>query len=235
MKTYYLASGFFNESQVKIVEKFEELLGQCNVDIISPRQFSKENKLDMGVGDKVIRDLFCKEIFSQNVNDIDRSDVILVNLSQPYDIGTIWELGYFCGSKDKERFSTSILPIDGSDEDLKRWINVLPGIFLNAERYYESKTFYIDDFKSAIYALKHINSTGNKYVINIDDRKFDCIFTIGLLYAVAPVDSIFTYSEKNYGSNVMIAESIANHFDHKPTEDELVISFSKNQKVTKID
>ena len=235
MNTYYLASGFFNESQVKTVEKFEELRGQNNLAIISPREFSKESKLNMGVKDPIIRDLYAKEIFKRNVDDINSSTHLLCNLSQPYDIGTIWEVGYFIGTHMGGNYSTSILPIDGDASDLYKWIHTVPKILENPMTSYETRTFFIDDFDSAITALKRVQTLGNKYVICIDDRKFDCILCIGLLYALVPVDQIFTYSEKKYGSNVMIAESIANHFDHKPTEEELVISFSKNQTATSID
>lgn len=232
---YYLASGFFNESQVKTVEKFEELRGRNNLEIISPREFSKENKLDMSEKDKVIRDIYIKEIFRENVYSIDKCTHLLCNLSQPYDIGTVWEVGYFLGTHMYSKLSTSILPIDGDPSDLYRWVNTVPEVINNPTASYESKVFYITDFDSAIAALKRISNIDNKYVICIDDRKFDCIFAIGLLYALVNVDQIFTYSEKKYGSNVMIAESIANHFDHKPTEDELVLSFDKNQSITKID
>lgn len=235
MKTYYLASGFFNEKQIRVVEKFESLAEGGKVDILSPRKFSADKGFDMKVEDPVIRDIYCKEIFDENVKNINFSDVLLCNLSEPYDIGTVWEVGYFCASKYCRSYSTSITVIDGNDSDLMRWLIKLPELLNSMEDTHHPRVYYITDFDSAIEALKDVGTEGNKYVICIDDRQFDCIFAIGVLYALVPVDQIYTYSVQNYGSNVMIAESIANHYLHRPEKSELTISINKNQKIGKID
>lgn len=52
----------------------------------------------LNVGQELINDsLLTKEVFERDVNDIDDSDIVLVNLAHLSDlkmIGSLWELGY---------------------------------------------------------------------------------------------------------------------------------------------
>jgi nucleoside 2-deoxyribosyltransferase len=85
----YLASPFFNEEQMKVVERLETIIQNKGLDLISPRQ-SGLILANMTQEDRV---KFAAIIFSTNCEDIEKSDAIVAVIDDR-DTGTIWEMGY---------------------------------------------------------------------------------------------------------------------------------------------
>ena len=81
----YLASPFFNDEQVKLVDSLKSLLEEAGYDVISPK-----DKLMLS------RDSIREEIqrcFKMNCDDMDSADWVLANI-EGWDPGTTWETGY---------------------------------------------------------------------------------------------------------------------------------------------
>lgn len=85
----YLASPFFNEEQVTVVKRLEEIIENADCDLISPRQ-SGLVIANMTADEKM---RYSKVVFSTNVHDIERADAIIAVIDDR-DTGTIWEMGY---------------------------------------------------------------------------------------------------------------------------------------------
>lgn len=83
----YLASPFFNETEIKTMERVKEILRAKRLDVFAP--FENQNK-HLEFGSKEWREA----TFNGDVAGIDRADVIVAIVAGNYcDSGTAWEIG----------------------------------------------------------------------------------------------------------------------------------------------
>lgn len=84
----YIASPFFNEEQLLLVEAIEAVLDFNNIAYYSPR--SEGVLMDMTPEQKKER---MKYIFNKNVEMLDYCNTVVAVIDD-YDTGTVWEIGY---------------------------------------------------------------------------------------------------------------------------------------------
>ena len=84
----YLAGGWFNESQDKVLTFLEEILfKRKNLEIYSPR---RQAQIEPGtINKKEVR----QKVFNSNLKAIEDCDVVIAS-TEGKDMGTIWECGY---------------------------------------------------------------------------------------------------------------------------------------------
>lgn len=88
----YLASPFFNEKEIEIVNKVEDILKEKNLTVFSPMRNQMEN-LKGGSRHWSI------ETFRNDVKFIDWAEIVVGVYHGNYsDSGTAWELGYAYGT-----------------------------------------------------------------------------------------------------------------------------------------
>ena len=85
----YIASPFFNGVQLRVVEQIERMLKENNIRYYSPR--SEGVLQNMTPDDKAIH---MGEIFKKNVEEMEWATHMIAVIDN-YDIGTVWEMGYF--------------------------------------------------------------------------------------------------------------------------------------------
>jgi len=89
----YLASPFFNETELKNVEYAEKVLTERGFDVFSPRLNEVRDV------DKVGSQWWSKETFMNDRRFIDWADVMVMLYYGAYsDSGTAWECGYAYGT-----------------------------------------------------------------------------------------------------------------------------------------
>lgn len=89
----YLASPFFNDEELKNVEKAEEILMNRGFQVFSPRL--NEVRTDENIGSA----LWSKETFMNDRRFIDWADAVVMLYYGGYsDSGTAWECGYAYGT-----------------------------------------------------------------------------------------------------------------------------------------
>lgn len=87
MKRVYLAGPFFNETEVKNIEKAESVLEGRGFDLFSPMRH--EVRTDPGSVQ------WARDIFEMDRSEIDKADVVVMLYYGVYsDSGTAWECGY---------------------------------------------------------------------------------------------------------------------------------------------
>ncbi|GAK00867.1 nucleoside 2-deoxyribosyltransferase [Geomicrobium sp. JCM 19055] len=86
MTNVYLASGFFNESQVRKVELAEASLLSKGLNVFSPRE-NQNQHIEFGSAH------WRQATFETDVEAIEWADV-LVAIYDEEDAGTMWEIGY---------------------------------------------------------------------------------------------------------------------------------------------
>lgn len=92
MKRVYLASPFFNELQIKYVDKVAEILRGKGLEVFSPM----ENQMD---GLEAGTRHWSIETFRNDVKFIDWAEIVVAIYHGNYsDSGTAWELGYAYGT-----------------------------------------------------------------------------------------------------------------------------------------
>ncbi|MDA1509624.1 nucleoside 2-deoxyribosyltransferase [Bacillus cereus] len=92
MKRVYLASPFFNEREIDLVERVEKILSEKGLQVFSPMRNQMEG-LTAGSRHWSI------ETFRNDVKFIDWSEVVVAIYDGNYsDSGTAWELGYAFGT-----------------------------------------------------------------------------------------------------------------------------------------
>lgn len=92
MKRVYLASPFFNEYEIELVEQVENILAAKGLEVFSPMRDQMTN-LEAGTRHWSI------ETFRNDVKYIDWSEVVVTIYHGNYsDSGTAWELGYAYGT-----------------------------------------------------------------------------------------------------------------------------------------
>ena len=89
----YLASPFFNDEELKNVQKAEEILMNRGFQVFSPRL--NEVRTDENIGSA----LWSKETFMNDRRFIDWADAVVMIYYGGYsDSGTAWECGYAYGT-----------------------------------------------------------------------------------------------------------------------------------------
>jgi nucleoside 2-deoxyribosyltransferase len=82
----YLASGWFNEEQMRRVQMAEEVLEKAGHEVFSPRKQQNEH-LEFGTKE------WREATFNSDVDHINWADIIVAVYNEE-DAGTMWELGY---------------------------------------------------------------------------------------------------------------------------------------------
>lgn len=91
MTRVYLASPFFNEKEIELVEEVEQILHEKGLSVFSPMRCQMED-LEAGTPHWSIA------TFMNDVKFINTSDVVVAVYHGNYsDSGTAWELGYAYG------------------------------------------------------------------------------------------------------------------------------------------
>lgn len=87
-KKVYLASPFFNETELERMGKVRDILREKGLDVFVPN----EHQSPLEFGSREWRD----ETFKSDVRGIDNADVVVAIISQGNydDSGTAWEIGY---------------------------------------------------------------------------------------------------------------------------------------------
>ena len=93
---FYIASPFFTDKDLEEVKKIENYLQSNSMKFFSPRLSILDSTYSEFTGDK---NLIPQLIFEENINNINHSNVVIVNL-EGFDSGTLFELGYAM-SRDK--------------------------------------------------------------------------------------------------------------------------------------
>ncbi len=87
MKRVYLAGPFFNETEVKNIERAEQILEARGFELFSPMRH--EVRTDPGSVQ------WARDIFEMDRSEIDKADVVVMLYYGVYsDSGTAWECGY---------------------------------------------------------------------------------------------------------------------------------------------
>lgn len=88
MKKIYLASPFFNDAELEIMEKVRDILRAKGLDVFLPKEH--QSPLEFGTLE------WRAATFKSDVDAIDNCDVMVaVNCQGNYDdAGTMWEIGY---------------------------------------------------------------------------------------------------------------------------------------------
>ena len=89
MKKVYLASPFFDDAELKRVNKVKEILDSKGLEVFSPKEHQNEH-LEFGSIE------WRKATFENDVKHIDWCDVVVAIICKGNydDSGTAWELGY---------------------------------------------------------------------------------------------------------------------------------------------
>ena len=93
---HYIASGFFDENQLRMVQELENKLTEQGEEFFSPRTITKDLSPNNPNRMEAIM-----EIFKIDTEEIDKSNQIDIILDQKMDIGVLFELGYSIGKKIK--------------------------------------------------------------------------------------------------------------------------------------
>lgn len=89
MKKIYLASPFFNDEELKNVERAERILSDRGFDVFSPRLNEVRGEAEVGSS------AWSKETFMNDRRFIDWADAVVMLYYGAYsDSGTAWECGY---------------------------------------------------------------------------------------------------------------------------------------------
>jgi len=108
----YIASPFFNQTQLNMVDKIERTLDQYGVKYFSPRLEGVITKMTPEEKEKHI-----KKIYQSNIQNMQTCNMMIAVIDD-YDTGTVFELGYFNSIKDLIETGRRIVTITGNDYDL---------------------------------------------------------------------------------------------------------------------
>ena len=86
----YLAGPFFNEKQIKIIDKIEKAFDEHEINYFSPRKGGGIIS-DLPVEERMKRS---KEIYQSNIDNMIDSDILFA-VVDGRDTGTVYEMGYF--------------------------------------------------------------------------------------------------------------------------------------------
>lgn len=139
MKRVYLASPFFNDEQIRRVERMEKLLRSKGLNVFSPREHQNDH---LPFGSKEWREA----TFTNDLKHIGWCDLIVAIYNEE-DAGTMWELGMGY---------TQGVPLIVFNEDGKETLNLMISDSLHA--YIES---WEDMEKYDFETLPRIEYTGN--------------------------------------------------------------------------
>lgn len=233
---HYIASGFFDENQLKMVMDLEKELTEKSDEFFSPRTITK----DLSPSNPNRKEAVM-EIFKIDTIEIDKSDQIDIILDSKMDIGVLFEFGYAIGKLLRdENIVINIHHDNGFAQDfLNQFMDFIPKlhyVWKSLRSYFNETEPYslvspnittvinlhnnpwIPDFEGKIFpevnavsSLHDILETCTKGmpIIVIDDYPPQSFVLMGILYKLGV--KYYTASAKGYGSNVMIAASSQGH------------------------
>ncbi len=85
----YLASPFFNEKEIQLIDKIKSLLDSLKIEWFSPKDFLMYDKAIEGSA---------KKCFDGNIKAMNECDYMIA-IVDGFDPGTLFEMGYFAGKK----------------------------------------------------------------------------------------------------------------------------------------
>jgi nucleoside 2-deoxyribosyltransferase len=248
---YYIAGGFFNETQKNRILRTEKMLDEKMETYFSPRTFV----LDLSPNNPE-REANAKKLFEKDITEIDKYQKMIVHCDEGFDKGTMFELGYFLGLIVQGERKIEDLEYDPSPEveKLKMVADVLTRCkdVINATKYHfedrkESNILIVsilDEFKQNFMdRLLYMNyetfnvcakdadllfikvAAGATPIFLTDEWPFQIFILMGMFYRLGI--KFFTASTQNYGSNIMIASSTQGHIN-LPS---LVNPFSNPKKI----
>ncbi|MHC0039417.1 nucleoside 2-deoxyribosyltransferase [Pseudoneobacillus sp. C159] len=89
MKRVYLASPFFNEKEIAIVEQVEKILAEKGLNVFSPMRKPTDHQAEFGSRQWSI------ETFMDDVKYINWAEIVVgIYYGNYSDSGTAWEMGY---------------------------------------------------------------------------------------------------------------------------------------------
>ncbi len=104
----YIASPFFSPQQLGVVEKIEQELEDRSIDYFSPR---KEGILrSMTPGERAHA---LKRVYDKNIVELEVADILLA-VTDNFDPGTIFEIGYFTGVNNVGSLDRPLITLSAS-------------------------------------------------------------------------------------------------------------------------
>ena len=100
----YIASPFFNEEQLQVVENIEYALASAGYEFFSPRKEAVTLK-DLSPEE---RERLAKEVYESNIKGMNGSNIMIAVIDD-FDPGTMFEIGYF--AKDMELYNKYIVTL----------------------------------------------------------------------------------------------------------------------------
>lgn len=232
MNNYYLASGFFNPKQIADVEEIEKIftIDGNLVDCYSPRKHGvlKDMKMDSDFN----KNIFINKILQTNIVEINKALNIIVNCRN-YDLGTMWELGYFIG-KNRESYHNQVILMNDEESKVDQFLFEFSKILVNYSDIMkpQSNRVVVDKSGHISFNPELLSSDDSEVLISIDDRNFKNMILLGYLYSTRGGGlNLYTYSEAEHGSNIMLAGTIKNHYQNVSPDalDNMTLTTSTNK------
>lgn len=253
----YLASPFFNPSQVEKLHIVEKLLEHdLNLKVYSPSR----DGIKLDIKTSTYEDRLAT--FTDNVKNIDNADIVVAIVDE-LDTGTLWEVGY------ARQNSKPVFVLTCDQEEIT---GVTDRYLLRvASDYNELREFlsqYINTFKVLLVApgvttrfvnlndnisIKYVNADDpidiNRFVnfdyydmiaCNIDGRNPVVASVLGSAYAASrnsrkSLPNIVTYTEHDFGVNIMLMHSIAKHVLSEKDLYDYIVACSENNHLPVFD
>jgi len=210
MKTlkFYIASPLFTPDQIKLIDKYESEIKRLDYEYFSPRSIgSKYNFKGTDVGIKKLQIL---DIFHKNISNMAEC-TNMIAITKVFDIGTLFEIGFFLASR---RGNLLIVEDECGIQDLMPKVNFL---IEKSEKLVQGKLDDIDGVNSiqSFEGVENLFLSKKLNVISIDDRPAINFILMGILHFFQI--PFITYSEKDYGSNIMISAISRGHLKNTST------------------
>lgn len=253
----YLASPFFNPRQVEKLHIVEKLLEtDLKLKVYSPSR----DGIKLDIKTSTYEDRLAT--FNDNVKNIDNADIVVAIVDE-LDTGTLWEVGYakqnskpiFVLTLDQEEIPgvTDMYLLRVSEdynelrEQLNSYINtfkvllVTPGApnhYVNLNDNITIKYVNADDI---IDVNRFINfDYYDMIACNIDGRNPVVASVLGSAYAASrnshkSLPNIVTYTEHDFGVNIMLMHSIAKHVLSEKELYDYIVACSENHHLPVFD
>ena len=247
----YIASPFFNETQIKEVEEVEKEMARLGVDAFSPRlseaskMYSEVFKANMDPSSPYVQRVK-KYIFLDDLNNIYGADMFLVNLNN-FDSGTLWELGVHLNENNDKN---TIIPFGSNIDKLPEIISSYESIDhdvheLFLDRIWPSETHNWDvvlDFRKGldITIMESIDQTNKdrfNYWIIAEDPKSGIPYRglskviLGSIYN--RIDTKVNYIDVPRKSNIMLTQSGSKVYEYTGSDYSNEVFYTDKEIITK--